>query len=73
MDNKMNDQKKVRLERRAFFGRLFAAIGGGVLTGSVLNRLLNTGKEDSTPGRHVSITANPMAVPRSKEGSKSNV
>jgi hypothetical protein len=65
--------KAERPERRAFFGQLFATVGGGLLTGSLFRGLLKSHKAESSENRPVSITTNPLAVPRTKEGSKSNV
>jgi hypothetical protein len=65
--------KAERPERRAFFGQLFATVGGGLLTGSLLHGLLKSHTGESRENRPVSITTNPLAVPRTKEGSKSNV
>jgi hypothetical protein len=77
MESRMKDEKiktgAVRPERRAFFGQLFATVGGGLLTGSLLRGLLQSRREGSNREQPVNITANPLAVPRTKEGSKSNV
>lgn len=77
MENQMNKElhttRAARPERRAFFGQLFATVGGGLLTGGLLRRLLNSRTEESRQENPVSITTNPLAVPRTKEGSKSNV
>jgi hypothetical protein len=64
--------KAERPERRAFFSQLFATVGGGLLTGSFLRGFLKSHQAESRPNRPVSITTNPLAVPRTKEGSKSN-
>jgi hypothetical protein len=77
MESRMKDEnikkEAARPERRAFFGQLFATVGGGLLAGSLLRGLLQSRKEGSNREQPVSITANPLAVPRTKEGSKSNV
>ena len=73
MNNEMIEESAERPERRAFFGQLFATVGGGVLAGSFLRGLLGSHKRASNREQAVSITANPLAVPRTKEGSKSNV
>jgi hypothetical protein len=73
----MKDKMKARIahrpERRAFFGQLLATVGGGALAGSFLRGLLQTRTKTSNQEQPVKITANPLAVPRTKEGSKSNV
>jgi len=73
MNKKMEERKGSSPERRAFFGQLFAAIGGGFLAGSLLRDLLSSQKRASNKEQTVSIITNPLAVPRTKEGSKSNV
>ena len=73
MKNEMKEESAQRPERRAFFGQLLATVGGGVLAGSLLRGLLGSRKRASNREQPVSITANPLAVPRTKEGSKSNV
>jgi hypothetical protein len=59
--------------RRAFFGQLLAAVGGGLLGGSILQKLFGSRTQAREKDRPVNISINPLAVPRSKEGSKSNV
>jgi hypothetical protein len=73
MKNRTKENGAQRPGRRAFFGQLLATVGGGVLAGSFLRGLLGTKKRGSNGEQQVSITANPLAVPRTKEGSKSNV
>jgi hypothetical protein len=73
MKKRTKENSAERPERRAFFGQLLATIGGGVLAGSFLRGLLGTHKQVSKREQPVNITANPLAVPRTKEGSKSNV
>ncbi len=62
-----------RPRRRAFFGQLLAAVGGGLVGGSWLQRLLSSRALASKEEKPVKISVNPYAVPRTKEGSKSHV
>jgi hypothetical protein len=73
MENGLKEKDAARPERRAFFGQLLATVGGGFLAGSILHGLLGTQKRASNQERPVQVTTNPLAVPRTKEGSKSNV
>ena len=73
MDDATNERKASQPGRRAFFGQVFATLSGGLLAGSFLRGLLGSDKRPSSREHPVSITANPLAVPRTKEGSKSNV
>jgi hypothetical protein len=73
MNQNSNDNGARRSQRRAFFGQLFTAVGGGVLGGSILQKLFSSRKQARENERPVNISINPLAVPRSKEGSKSNV
>ena len=73
MSDEMKEKRGARPERRAFFGQLFATIGGGILAGSFLRGLLGSHKRASNQEHPVSISANPLAVPRKKEGSTSHV
>jgi len=73
MNDEMKDRRAARPERRAFFGQLFATVGGGLLAGSFLRGLVGSRKRASNQEQPVSISVNPLAVPRTKEGSKSNV
>ncbi len=59
--------------RRAFFRQLLIAVGGGFLGGNLMQRLFSSRKPAREDDRPVTIRINPLAVPRSKEGSKSNV
>jgi hypothetical protein len=59
--------------RRSFFARLLAAMGGGLVSGSVLRGLFGSSAGRSRNGRTVFLNKHPLAVPRSKEGSQSNV
>jgi hypothetical protein len=62
-----------RTGRRSFFGRLLAAVGGGLVSGSVLRGFLGSRALRSRDDRSISLNTHPLAVPRSKEGSQSNV
>ncbi|MGA3244343.1 MAG: hypothetical protein ABSE41_06995 [Bacteroidota bacterium] len=73
MSQNSNEKSAQRSQRRAFFGQLLAAVGGGVLGGSILQKLFGSRKQAREKERPVNISINPLAVPRSKEGSKSNV
>jgi hypothetical protein len=73
MENGLKEKEAARPVRRAFFGQLLATLGGGFLAGSVLHGLLGTKKRAPNQERRVNVTTNPLAVPRTKEGSKSNV
>jgi len=73
MNQKSEEKNAQRSQRRAFFGQLFAAVGGGFLGGSILQKLLGSRKQAPENERPINISINPLAVPRSKEGSKSNV
>jgi hypothetical protein len=73
MSNGMKEKKGIRSVRRAFLGQLVATVGGGVLAGGFLRNLLGSKVRASNREHPVSITAHPLAVPRIKEGSKSNV
>ena len=73
MNQNSNEQSAQRSQRRAFFGQLVAIVGGGVLSGSILQKLFSSRKQAREKDRPVNISINPLAVPRSKEGSKSNV
>ncbi len=73
MNKKVKEKDAERPQRRAFFGQLFATVGGGILAGGFLRSLLGSNKRAFSRDQPVSMTAHPMAVPRTKEGSKSNV
>jgi hypothetical protein len=73
MNNEVKEKNAERPGRRAFFGRLAATFGGGLLAGSFLRGLMGSRKRASIQERPVNMSANPLAVPRTKEGSKSNV
>ena len=73
MKSEMKEKNSERSGRRAFFTQLAATFGGGLLAGGFLRGLMGSRKRASNLERPVSITANPLAVPRTKEGSKSNV
>jgi hypothetical protein len=60
------------LKRRSFFGYLVAGLAGGFLGGGLLRGLF---ARKVTPLRHrqsMKISANPLAVARTKESSKSH-
>lgn len=73
MSQNSNEQGGHRSQRRAFFGQVFMALSGGFFGGSILQKLLNSRKRTRENEGMVKISINPLAVPRSKEGSKSNV
>lgn len=73
MNDNMKDTRADRPGRRAFFAKVLATVGGGVLGGSLLRGLLAARKRDSDREKPVNIATHPLAVPRTKEGSKSNV
>ena len=73
MSQNSNEKSAQKSQRRAFFGQLAAVVGGGVLGGSILQKLFSSRKQARESDRPVNISINPLAVPRSKEGSKSNV
>jgi len=60
-------------ERRAFLGQLVAAVGGGFVGGSWLRGLLSGRGGNPLHRKKVTISSNPLAVSRTKEGSNSNV
>ena len=72
---KQNESKPVneRNQRRAFFGQVIAAVGGGLLGGSLLKKILNSGPAKHEADTRIDVTVHPLAVPSTKEGSKSNV
>ena len=72
--NKNSDDKNISgSPRRAFFGHLLTVVGGGILGGSILQKLFGSRAHAREGDRPVNISINPLAVPRSKEGSTSNV
>jgi hypothetical protein len=73
MSQKSEKQPTQGSPRRAFFGQLLTAVGGGMLGGSLLEKLLGSRTQSPDTERPVNIRINPLAVPRSKEGSSSNV
>jgi len=77
MDNLMsqesNEKSVPRPPRRAFFGKLLTAVGGGLIGGSLLERLFASRTQASKQEHPINISINPLAVPRTKEGSKSHV
>lgn len=73
MSNNADEKRTTGSPRRAFFGQMLAAVGGGMLGGSLLHKLFSSRTRDRENDRPVNISINPLAVPRSKEGSTSNV
>ena len=69
----MKQKNSEQSGRRAFFGQLAATFGGGLLVTGFLRGLVGFGKRASKQARSMNITPNPLAVSRTKEGSKSNV
>lgn len=67
------ESKRDRLSRRSFFLRLLAAVGGGLATGSMLQKLLASRAARSGNEQSISLNTHPLTVPRSKEGSQSHV
>ncbi len=59
-------------QRRKFFSQLFAAVGGGLIGGSLLKKLFSSGSEVHQADKTINVTVHPLAVPRTKEGSKSH-
>ncbi len=62
-----------RNQRRKFFGQLIAAVGGGFLAGGIIKKALSSGARPGKTDKPISVTRHPLAVPRTKEGPKSNV
>ena len=73
MSKNSKDQIPPNAPRRAFFGHVLAAVGGGILGGSILQKLFGSRTQSRKADRPVNISINPLAVPRSKEGPGSNV
>jgi predicted glycosyltransferase len=73
MSQKSNEKSLLHPPRRAFFGRLLVTVGGGLIGGSLLEKLFSSRIQASKQERPINISINPLAVPRTKEGSKSNV
>jgi len=69
----MNGMSDHGNQRRAFFGRVVALIGGGFLGGGLLRKMLNSGSRVHRAETPIEVTVHPLAVPRSKEGSTTNV
>lgn len=73
MNQKSNEKSVPRPPRRAFFGKFLAVVGGGLVGGNLLERLFASRTQASKQEHPINISINPLAVPRTKEGSKSNV
>ncbi|MCX6135405.1 MAG: hypothetical protein NTU47_16490 [Ignavibacteriales bacterium] len=73
MSNNADEKHATGTPRRVFFGQMLTAVGGGILGGSLLQKLFGSRTRDRENDRPVNISINPLAVPRSKEGSTSNV
>jgi hypothetical protein len=61
------------LKRRSFFGYLAAGLVGGYLGGGLLRSLFARKNVPSRRRRSMKISTHPLAVPRTKESSKSHV
>jgi hypothetical protein len=72
MKQNSNEVRDKGTQRRAFFGQVLLAIGGGFAGSSLLQRLFRSGKTADDEKQPMKISINPLAVPRTKEGSKSN-
>jgi len=70
---KMNHDSPSQPPRRAFFGQLLTAVGGGIVGGGFLQKIFGKQKRNSEGHDSIAVSIHPLAVPRSKEGSKSNV
>ncbi|MBF8296229.1 MAG: hypothetical protein HW389_2774 [Bacteroidetes bacterium] len=73
MSQKSNEKSVPRPPRRVFFGKLLTAVGGGLIGGSLLGKLVGPRIQATQKEHLINISVNPLAVPRTKEGSKSNV
>ena len=73
MSQKSNEKSIPRPPRRAFFGKLLTAVGGGLVGGSLLGNLFGPRIQAAKQEHPINISINPLAVPRTKEGSRSNV
>jgi hypothetical protein len=73
MKKNMPAEVTQRNQRRLFFGRLLATIGGGFIGGSLLKTVFNSGSEEHRTDKPINVNVHPLAVPRTKEGSKSHV
>ena len=65
-------ESAARVKRRSFFG-LAAVLTAGILAGPArISRITrSSGKTPHPPGR-MSVTINPLAVPRTRKGANSN-
>ncbi|MEK6754819.1 MAG: hypothetical protein AABZ02_01570 [Bacteroidota bacterium] len=73
MSTEVKDINPIPMKRRSFFGYLVASVAGGFFVGSVIRRILSTKASPSHQDQPIRISTNPLAVPRTKEGSKSHV
>lgn len=73
MSQRSNEKSVPHSPRRAFFGKLLTAVGGGLVGGSLLGRLFGLRIQAAKREHPINICINPLAVPRTKEGSRSNV
>jgi hypothetical protein len=60
------------MKRRSFFGYLAASVAGGFFVGGMIRRLLSTKARPDHKDQSIHVSSNPLAVPRTKEGSKSH-
>ena len=72
MEEKSNQAADRPNQRRKFFTQVLAAVGGGIIGGNLLERFLQSRNRNVEKKDRVKVSANPLAVPRSKEGSRSN-
>ena len=73
MNSTNTDINPSPMKRRSFFGYLVTSVAGGFFVGSVIRRILSTKARTSHQDQPIRISTNPLAVPRTKEGSKSHV
>jgi len=73
MDEILRDNDHPPMKRRRFVGYLLAGAAGGLFVGTALRRWLGRKKRTNEQREPVRISVNPLAVPRTKEGSKCNV
>jgi len=69
MKQNVDEQAPQQNQRRAFFVRLFAAISGGIIGGSLLKNIVSSGSENRRTQQPIDVKVHPLAVPRTKEGS----
>jgi hypothetical protein len=73
MSRMVNDIHPSPMKRRSFFGYLAAGVAGGFFVGGMIRRLLSTKARPSHQDQSIHVSSNPLAVPKTKEGSKSHV